>query len=375
MIPFFVCLAYPLFHKISIICDMQESIFRIIDANFNRAREAARVMEEFCRFYLNSPALSERVKQLRHSITNNIKTLDPASLICSRHSSTDVGAAKKADNQSLKHDLLDSFTAAAKRLPEALRALAEMTETIDPSLAAEFEKLRFLAYTLEKDIFLSTDTSKKYEKVQLYIVITNDLPGEIMSLTAKCIDGGADCIQLRSKEMADDTLMAVSCEFVSLCKSNNVISIINDRADVAIASQAHGLHLGQNDLPIETAYELQKYPLIIGKSTHSMEQLRAACCQPLTYVGLGPINATPTKPTAEAVGLKYVQEATSYLQKTNIGHAAIGGIDAGNVEDVLKAGAKTIAVCSAVTHAKNPEKACHELKKIISSFLKQKSPH
>ena len=103
-----------------------------------------------------------------------------------------------------------------------------------------------------------------------------------------------------------------------MCKAGDVLSIINDRADIAVAAGADGVHLGQNDLPIEQARKLQLAPLIIGKSTHSLEQLRSACDEYPSYVSLGPVFATKIKPTAEPVGLDYVRQGTEKLADTGI---------------------------------------------------------
>ena len=144
-----------------------------------------------------------------------------------------------------------------------------------------------------------------------------------------------------------------------------MLRINNDRVDIAVGAGADGVHLGQNDLSIECARRLQLIPLIVGRSTHSLEQLRAAHEQRPAYVSLGPVFTTETKPAAHAVGLGYVREATKELDGTGIGHVAIGGITADNVDEVLGAGAETIAMCSAVTRASDPAAACRVLKEKI----------
>ncbi|MHC4204892.1 MAG: thiamine phosphate synthase [Planctomycetota bacterium] len=350
---------------------MERAAYRIIDANFNRAREACRVVEEFCRFVLNSSLLTERAKQLRHELSGSIGRLDAGRLIAGRDSLGDVGAGKTVEKQLTRGSLNDCCTAGCKRLTEALRALAEFIRIDNESVAAVIEKLRFDAYTLEKDIVIFSDTSAKFKNVKLYIVITSNLPAEVISLTHKCAAGGADCIQLRAKDIEDDKHFALAVEFVKICRDAGVVSIINDRTDVAVASGADGVHLGQNDLPVEQARKLQLAPLIIGKSTHSLKQLRAACAEGLTYVGLGPVFATPTKPGADAVGLEYVTGATEVLADTGIGHVAIGGITPDNVEKVLNAGAGSVAVCSAVTHASDPAAVCRIFKEKIKAFKKE----
>jgi len=347
---------------------MERAVYRIIDANFNRAREAIRVIEEFCRFALNSGPLTERAKQIRHELSTVIGKLDDGRLISSRDTLSDVGVGKTVDKQLVRGKLRDCFTAGCKRLTEALRVLAEMTQTQDRSAAETIEKLRYAAYTLEKDIVLFGDAFEKFKRVRLYIVITSNLPADVISLTCKCTAGGADCLQLRAKAIEDDKLFAIAVEFVRLCKDASVLSIINDRVDVAVAAGADGVHLGQNDLPVEQARKLQLAPLIIGKSTHSLKQLRAACEERPTYTALGPVFATETKPNAEAVGLDYVRQATEILADTGIYNVAIGGITLDNVEDVLRAGAKAIAVCAAVTKDSDPTAACRVLKEKIIAF-------
>jgi len=362
---------------------MERATYRIIDANFNRAREAARVIEEFCRFALNSASLTERAKQLRHELSAAIDKLDAGWLLSSRDTISDVGVGKKIDKQFERTDLKSTFTAACKRLTEALRTLTEMTSALggqNRSVAQMLEKLRFDAYALEKDIVLFAEPAEKFKRVKLYVIISSPPaflrkqeggPADIICLTQRCVAGGADCIQLRAKDINDETLFAVAVEFVKVCKAGGVLSIINDRVDVAVAAGADGVHLGQNDLPIEQARKLQLAPLIIGKSTHSLEQLKTAGEAQPTYVSLGPVFTTGTKPTAEPVGVRYVREAIKKLADTGIGNVAIGGITLKNVEKVLNAGAQVIAVCSAVTEVGDPTTACRALKQKITTFKKE----
>lgn len=347
---------------------MDQAVYRVIDANFNRAREAVRSIEEFCRFALNSDSLTGRTKQLRHELSACIGQLDVARLISSRDTVGDVGVGQKVEGQLSRGDLYDCCTAACKRLSEALRVLAEALRIQSQPAADTIERLRYAAYTLEKDITIQSQTLEKFRNVRLYIVITSDLPAEVVYLAGKCAAGGADCIQLRAKTIEDDTFFALAAEFVKICKDAGIVSIINDRTDIAIAAGADGVHLGQNDLPVAQARRLELTPLIIGKSTHSTEQLRAACDEQPTYVGLGPVYTTATKPGAPAVGLDYVRQSVQMLSNEGIGHVAIGGITSVNIEKVLEAGAACIAVCSAVTHARDPSAACHELKRKILAF-------
>jgi len=347
---------------------MEQSAYRIIDANFNRAREALRVIEDFCRFSLNSAEYSGRAKELRHILCSAVMKLGIERLISSRDTVGDVGVGRKVAAQLSRVDLLDCLTAGSKRLTEALRVLSEVTQSIDREVSEEIERLRYSVYSFEKEVFLLSRSLEKFRSVSLYVIITSNLPGDIFSLATKCATGGADCIQLRAKDIKTDVFFSVAKEFVEICRSLGVVSIINDRADIAIASGADGVHLGQNDLPIEQVRKLELSPLIIGRSTHTLEQLRAGCLEAATYVSLGPVFPTATKPEAEPVGLEYVRDGINELSDKASLAVAIGGITVENVEQVLQAGAKRIAVCSAVTEAEDPRSACEELKARIVSF-------
>ena len=347
---------------------MERAVWRIVDANLNRACEAARVMEDFCRFSLNCGRLAARAKQLRHDLAAAAGALDAGRLISGRDTAGDVGTATTVEGQLSRGCLRDCLTAACKRLGEALRVLAEVVQAKDASVARRIEQLRYASYSLEKDIVIFADPAEKFRRVGLYVLISSGLPAEIITLAHKCAAGGADCIQLRAKDISDDKYAAIAAEFVRICKDAGVLSVINDRVDIAVASGADGVHLGQRDLPVEQARKLQLWPLIIGKSTHCREELRLAQEDLATYVSLGPVFETSTKPDVSPVGLGYVREATGELAGTGIAHVAVGGITAKNVGRILRAGAKAVAVCSAVTGARDPRAACRALKDKITAF-------
>jgi len=348
---------------------MERIAYRIIDANFNRAREALRVMEEYCRFGLNSATLSERAKKLRHELCAAVGRLDWGKLIAGRDTVGDVGVGQKVEGQHQRKTLKDCFTAAAKRLTEALRAMAEVIATEDRTVAEAVERLRYDSYTLEKDIVLFSEPVEKFNRVRLYVIITSNLPAEVLALASKCATGGADCIQLRAKDVPDDRLFAMAVEFVEICREMGTLSIINDRADIAAAAGADGVHLGQNDLPIEQVRRIQLSPLVVGKSTHSSKELEGALPGRPSYVSLGPAFPTPTKPDIEIAGSDYIRQGLARLEATGISHVAIGGITSDNVEQVIRAGAQRVAVCATVTKAADPTEACQRLKDKLVKLL------
>jgi thiamine-phosphate pyrophosphorylase len=292
--------------------------------------------------------------------------------LAARDTAGDVGTRQIAETTLGRANLKDALTAACKRLPEALRVLAETIRPAHPSLAEQIEQLRYACYTLEKDIFLFGEVRAKFCRVRLYVLINSNLPADIFALTEKCIEGGADCLQLRAKDINDDEYCAIACEFVNICKDAGIISIVNDRVDIAVASGADGVHLGQNDLHLEQARKLQLEPLILGKSTHLIAQLNSAIAELPTYISLGPVFATPTKPKVEPVRLDYVKEALPVLKDTGVFSVAIGGINSDNVDAVLRAGAEIVAVSSSVAGSPDPAAACRKLKDKINAFFGKK---
>jgi len=350
---------------------MENAVYRIIDANFNRSREAARLMEEYCRFALNCEQLSSRAKQIRHKLCSCANRLGIEKLISARDAAGDVGQDAKVEGQLKRTDLREAFIAASKRITEALRVLAETTAPIDASMSDTFEKLRFEAYTLEKDVLLFSDSSARFAGVKLYVLISADAntsSEDIVSLVKACSSGGADCIQLRAKGLPDKKLQKLAADLVKTCRDEGVISIINDRIDIAVAVDADGVHLGQDDLSVETARLLESKPMIIGVSTHSSEQLTRAIQSRPAYVALGPVFSTLTKPDIEVAGLEYIRDSIKILGERGIRHVAIGGITVDNIQQLLNEGVSAVAVCSAVTDDPEPAKVCKALSRIISTY-------
>jgi thiamine-phosphate pyrophosphorylase len=275
------------------------------------------------------------------------------------------------EGQLSRLNLRDCFTAAAKRLTEALRVLAETTQTLEPTVAQVFEQLRFDAYSLEKDTLIRSSAAEKFASVRLYVILNaadDSSDSSILDLVKACTAGGADCIQLRAKGISDRRTFELAGQVIKVCKDAGVICIINDRVDVATAAGADGVHLGWDDLPLGQGRRMQLAPMVFGLSTHSVGELKAAVAQRADYVSLGPVFATNTKPDLAPAGLEYVTQATQLLRDTGIGHVAIGGITLENIDEVLKAGAQAGAVCSAVTQAADPKAMCHKLKDNITSM-------
>ena len=176
------------------------------------------------------------------------------------------------------------------------------------------------------------------------------------------IQGGASVVQLRDKKASRRQLVDSAKELLRVTRPLGVPLIMNDDTDAAQESGCDGVHLGQDDGPLAAARKILGPGSIIGRSTHSPEQAKAAELEGFDYIGVGPVFGTPTKPTYTPVGLELVKFAAANIK---IPFVAIGGIDASNIEQVRSAGAKTVAAVRAVMSARDPEAAAKQLRRLF----------
>ena len=180
--------------------------------------------------------------------------------------------------------------------------------------------------------------------------------GTLSEVIAAAAEGGVDVFQLREKELGDHALLALARGAGEACRAAGILFIVNDRPDIAAAVNADGVHLGQTDMPLHRARRVVGADRLVGLSTHTPVQVDAA--KGVDYIGVGPVNATPTKPGRPAVGLELVRHAAGAAQ---VPFFAIGGIDETNVAEVVQAGATRVAVVRAIAEAENPGAAARAL--------------
>nr|AQS32416.1 hypothetical protein [uncultured archaeon] len=181
-------------------------------------------------------------------------------------------------------------------------------------------------------------------------------------IVKEAIKGGAEIIQLREKEWDKDEVKEEAVKLLKICKENNVLFIVNDYVDIAMEIGADGVHLGQSDMPIAEAREICGDKLIIGLSTHSVEQAIDADQEDVDYITIGPIFKTRVKDYE--VGIEIIKPVLDNVLKPVI---AIGGINMENIDEVLGQGAESVAVISAVVSAENVNEAARELVKKIKN--------
>jgi thiamine-phosphate pyrophosphorylase len=197
---------------------------------------------------------------------------------------------------------------------------------------------------------LSHVPSRAAESRRLYL-ITGARP-DLAAFLEAAVHGGVDFVQIREKHLSDRELIPVLHEARQLTRRLGVPLVVNDRPDLAVLVGADYVHVGQDDLPAETA---RRFGVAVGLSTHAPEEIDRAAGD---YIGVGPVYATPTKPGRAAVGLDLVRYAAAHARQPWF---AIGGIDETNVAEVAAAGARRIAVVRAIGDASDPERAAAAL--------------
>ena len=336
-------------------------IYRILDANLNRAREALRVAEDCGRFALNDPAVTAMAKNMRSDLKILSDSMPRDELLASRDTAGDIGTEITSPSEKYRADLTDVATAAMKRLGEALRTIEEYSKIVAPDKTLLIERLRYNAYTLEQRLIGRLLVGRRFTQSRLYVLITSSMcHGSVRETAREAIAGGADVIQLRETDIDDDQFLAVVAELRELTDEPGKVFIVNNRADIAAIVGADGVHLGQHDLPIGEVRRLLRPGAIVGRSTHSIAQVKAAATEGADYISVGPVFETTTKDAGPTVSIKLLKQA---LDETELPVVAIGGINTDSAGQLIKAGVKCLAVCSAIITSGNPKAETIAIKK------------
>lgn len=210
---------------------------------------------------------------------------------------------------------------------------------------------------------LGEDRRARLRAARLYLVC--GLPGEppdagrLPDLLRAAVTGGVEIFQLREKRLADDELAAVANATQALCERIGALLIVNDRPTVAAEAGADGVHVGQEDMSVAEVREIVGPDMLVGLSTHTPEEIDAIDPELVDYIGVGPVHETPTKAGRPAVGPELVRYAAEHAA---VPFFAIGGLDAGNLDAVIDAGATRAVVLRAIAEASDPEAAARQLR-------------
>ncbi|BDU51556.1 thiamine phosphate synthase [Haliovirga abyssi] len=340
-----------------------KKIYRILDANVNRASEGIRVVEDICRFYFENETLTEKLRNIRHNIRKSLKDID-IYMIEERDSEHDIGKNITLNSVIDKKDSVSQIiTANFKRALEAVRVIEEILKTLDNMylIGKKFETIRYELYYLEKDV--TQLINKKIIPEGIYgITMEESSNGKNnIEIVKEMIENGIKIIQYREKRKSFRDMYKEGLELRQLTKENGVTLIINDYIELAMMLDADGVHIGQDDWPIEEVRKLIGSDKIIGVSTHSKEDAIEAVKNGADYLGVGPIFKTNTK-DYKTVGFEYLEFVSENIK---IPFVAIGGIKENNLEEIVKRGATRIALVTEITGAENMNEKIGKLNEII----------
>ena len=338
------------------LASIQPVIWRILDANFDRAREGLRIIEEWCRFALNNSALASECKQMRQELgmwhTPEIRS--------ARDTSGDVGTALSHPREEQRTGIEQLLQANLCRVQEALRVLEEYGKLYSLNLSSGCKQMRYRVYTLESNL-LAYRRRQLLTSAKLYLV-TSPSP-DLLPRVEAALQGGLTLVQYRDKQANDTDRLEIARQMCQLCHNYGALFILNDRVDLALAVDADGVHLGQQDVSIALARQILGSQRIVGKSTTNPSEMAQAIKEGADYIGVGPVYETPTKAGKAAAGLEYVQHAA---KNATVPWFAIGGIDNTNIDDVLQAGAPAIAIVRAIMNSDTPTQAVQSCLAILN---------
>ena len=339
--------------------EQNANVVRLLDASANRAREALRVIEDYVRFVLDDGHLTERLKTLRHELTSALAELSMSDRLAVRDTQADVGTTISTDAELVRQDAADVLAANFTRLQETLRSLEEFGKIDNVIPSQVIEQLRYETYTLHKAVQGTVESLNRLDGTRLYVLVDGRSDFHAFDkLVSSLVEAGVDVIQLRDKTLADRELLERARRLRDLTASTNTLFVMNDRPDLAVLAAADGVHVGQEELTVRDVRQIVGPRMLVGVSTHNLDQARQAVLDGASYLGVGPTFPSGTKSFSEFPGVEFARSVASEIRLPAF---AIGGIDASNLDEVLATGISRVAVSGAVLAASNPADAARNL--------------
>ena len=343
-------------------------LYRLIDANADRAAEALRVVGDIARFILCDKKSAELCKKIRSEFWASYASVPGLQQkgLANRDSVGDVG---RSFGSNAHQDVCQILKSNIHRAQESFRVLEEAFRSIDQTASKKISTFRYQCYDIEPPMMQAMDIWSLQQKLDfgLYVVLGSEFSNgrDFIEVAEKAILGGAGAVQLRDKQMGKRELLQWAKRLRELTAKHNTTFIINDHIDIALSVEADGVHLGQGDFPVAEARRVMGPRFIIGASTHSVDQAKQAIDDGCSYFNIGPIFHTQTKKlTQPPVGLELVREISLQI---DFPFTVMGGIKLQHVQSLLECGARRIAVVTAVIGVDDIEEAarafCDEIAK------------
>jgi len=327
------------------------SKIHLINANIHRAKEGARVLEDIARFLLRDSTLFHQIREIRHRIQSRSPIYD---------TKEDLGGMQLTEN-NVRTNLLNITQANALRIQEALRVLEEMTETLAEKQG--MKELRYQAYDVHSKLYYSVQKYLKWNLLEgLYLIIDTDIISYSIEKIIEIInESSVYIVQYRNKLTSKKMFIEQAYQIKKQLYPNKLF-IINDHIDIAL-DFADGIHLGQNDYPLERIRHIIPDNFILGISCHSLNEAQITMQYDASYIAIGALFKTKSKKDALSVSINELQQICNQI---SIPICAIGGINTHNLDQVLNANIKMAALISSVWETNNPLQTINDMhEKII----------
>ena len=336
--------------------DGAAGVWRAIDASANRAAEALRVMEDVLRFVVDDAALTAEAKAVRHELATVLAAEPFARRSALRDVAGDVGAGRTTPAALPRRSVGDLVAANAARAAQALRSLEECVAVVAPAAAAEFERLRYRTYALERGALAATRARDRLDGIRLCVLVDGRADAAAFArLVGALVDAGVRMFQIRDKGLDLPTLAERARAAVEIARragrERPPLVIVNDRADLATAIGADGAHTGADDLPAALVRRVIGPDRLLGRTAHDLDEARAAVAAGADYLGVGPCFPSATKSFAAYAPPEFLRGVAAEI---GLPAFAIGGVTLERVDLLAALGIGRVAVASAVTSAVDP---------------------
>lgn len=344
-------------------------IYTMLDAVLNRSVEGLRVCEDILRFVYHHPEYPVRLKTMRHDLVSAAGVFDLNKLVLARGVSQDRQKFVDLASETRRAGVTELITANLHRSMEGLRTIEESSKSLQLD-SAPFQKIRFAIYEFENEIlsFIKRENILTRFRNSLYAIIDTGFVKQenIIPAARELIDGGASIIQLRAKNVSGSDFYKMAAELQALLEHAGVPLVINDRADIALAVGAAGLHIGQDDMPVSAARKILSADMIIGLSTHSQDDFNRGLESAADYLALGPVYSTASKNGSEIPGLSadMVHEIITSSKKSLV---LIGGLTPENIAGLAEFGSFSAAM---ISYLYQGDSILRQARSVCSSFPK-----
>tara|TARA_B100000674_G_scaffold478739_1_gene476243 strand:+ start:352 stop:1413 length:1062 start_codon:yes stop_codon:yes gene_type:complete len=336
-------------------------VAQIIDANLDRAREGLRVLEDWARFGLGREDFVKKIKNYRQILGKHHLLIYKEA----RNFINDECTGMAHPEQLLRNRTESIIFSNAARVQEALRVIEEFSRNHNRELSIAASRIRYEIYKLEIALINCENNRFRLKILQendLYLITMNcdDLIGKIRNI----LEGGVKIIQYRAKDGNDLKNLVEAKKIRELCTKFEALFIVNDRIDLALASDADGIHLGQEDIDIKSARKILGFSKIIGVSAGKESEIKNAIRDGCDYLGIGAIFLSTTKKNKIPLGIDEIRRISKDI---NIPWFAIGGIKVENIPSLKANGIKKVAIISDLLNSENPKEKAMMLIKALSN--------